>query len=113
MPPPFWGFRSPKVCAPERRAHACEPLVTDACERLHTPWRHKRRTARPRSTAWKWRQASRKLTPLAGLFAGFAVYQELALKQPLQAQMQAQTLTLQSQMQAQTQTLQTIVTMLD
>ena len=54
-----------------------------------------------------------KLAPLAGLFVAAAVYQELALKQPLQAQMQAQTQVQQAQLQAQAQILQAIVTKLD
>ena len=40
---------------------------------------------------------------MAGLFAAAALYQELALKQPLQAQMQVQAQAQQAQMQAQSQ----------
>ena len=44
-----------------------------------------------------------KLAQWAALFGAAAVYQELALKQPLQAQMQAQAQVQQAQMQAQAQ----------
>jgi hypothetical protein len=50
---------------------------------------------------------------LAGLFAAAALYQELALKQPLQAQMQAQAQAQAQILQAQAQILQAIVTKLD